>query len=374
MMLKKARFLKRLNRFVVECLINDKPVRAYLPNPGRLWEILLPGRTLYLEPSQQGLPYTVWASERDGNIICLHTGYTNRIAETLIERRLIPGLEDYTVRGREIRIGRHRIDLFLQSRKGELLTEVKSCTLFHKGMAMFPDAVTERGRKHLELLARHRGCVLFIAPYPELSWFLPDFHTDPEFSKTLYELRKGLLIKPVAIRWNRRFNFEFVKPLHIPWEIYEREALDKGSYLIVGRLGKSLEIPTGALGRISYKKGFYIYVGSAMKSLSSRLRRHLRTHKVKRWHIDYVMPFLEDVRAIPIQSSEILECAIAQEMLSLSTCLPSGRGGYIKGFGSSDCSCRGHLFWMDVNPFEKESFINLILRFRIDRLCDLLYP
>jgi len=363
--MKEAKFIRRLNRFVVECLLDNKAVKAYLPNPGRLWEILLPGRTLYLKPSQHTLPYTVLASELEGSLICLHTGYTNRIVERLIERRLIPGLEDYQVKNREIKVGRHRIDLLLHSSKGDLLTEVKSCTLFYDRIAMFPDAVTERGRRHLEVLAEHRGCAVFIIPYPGAHYFLPDFHTDPEFSRTLYALRHNLIIRPVAIRLDRRLNPEFVRLLHIPWGIYKKEARDKGSYLIVGRLRNSVEIKTGAMGNIYYKKAFYIYVGSAMNSLSGRIRRHLRSHKVRKWHIDYLVSFLEDLRAIPIQSHQALECAISQELASIST-------GHIKEFGSSDCSCRSHLFWMDTNPFEKESFIDLILRFRMGRLNDLI--
>ncbi len=66
--LEKANFLRRLNRFVVECMIGGRPVSAYLPNPGRLWELLIPGCRLYVKrnSSPVGMPYTVLAVEKEG--------------------------------------------------------------------------------------------------------------------------------------------------------------------------------------------------------------------------------------------------------------------------------------------------------------------
>jgi len=80
MRLIKGVFKNRLNRFVVEAILDNKTVRAHLPNPGRLWELLIPGRLLYLkEERREGLPYTVWATERGGSIICLHTQCSREI-------------------------------------------------------------------------------------------------------------------------------------------------------------------------------------------------------------------------------------------------------------------------------------------------------
>ena len=78
----------------------------------------------------------------------------------------------------------HVFDLLLTNDKGdEFLLEVKSCTLFSKTGAMFPDAITERGRKHLLHLKElqnegyHTG-VLFLVQWDRAQWFLPDYHTD----------------------------------------------------------------------------------------------------------------------------------------------------------------------------------------------------
>ena len=84
----------------------------------------------------------------------LDTNYSNDVAQHLIENKLIPGWEEWRVVRREYTVKLHgtssRFDLLLTNDKGdEFLLEVKSCTLFSKIGAMFPDAITERGRKHL---------------------------------------------------------------------------------------------------------------------------------------------------------------------------------------------------------------------------------
>ncbi|MGC8720925.1 MAG: DNA/RNA nuclease SfsA, partial [Thermodesulforhabdaceae bacterium] len=60
----RAVFIRRLNRFEVECLLEGRVTRAYLPNPGRLWEILLPGKEIYLREGASGgkHAFTVWAA------------------------------------------------------------------------------------------------------------------------------------------------------------------------------------------------------------------------------------------------------------------------------------------------------------------------
>ncbi len=366
MNLEEASFQRRLNRFVVEARLKGKLISAYLPNPGRLWELLIPERVVYLKKEKrEGLPYTVWATERNGAIICLHTQYTNHVAERLIRCGVIKDFKGFTIIKKEYSIDGHRVDFLIKNGKTILPLEVKSCTLFEDSIAMFPDAITERGRRHLEVLARNNGAVLFIVHYAGAEYFLPDFHTDPYFSETLYKLKDKIIIKAISIMWDKEMNFRFVRELSIPWHIYEKEAKDRGAYIITGLLRGARTIEIGSLGRISLKKGYYLYIGSAMNSLSSRIKRHLRKEKTIRWHIDYLIPYLQDIKAIPIQSSEDLECLLSESLSSISE-------GYIKGFGSSDCNCESHLYWMKGNPFYDERFSDILLKYRIGRLKDLI--
>lgn len=80
-----GRLIRRVNRFVVEAEINGLVTEAYLANPGRLWELLLPGTELLLSPALSAvkLPYTVLACRKEGKNVLLHTHITNKIIARL---------------------------------------------------------------------------------------------------------------------------------------------------------------------------------------------------------------------------------------------------------------------------------------------------
>ena len=200
--LKTATFIARPNRFVVECEVDGKVVSAYLPNPGRLWELLLPGCVLYLKRNSSAakIPYTVMAVEKDGLPVMLHTHLTNDVVEILLRKRLVPGLEDTEIVRREATFGDSRFDFLLQRNGKELVLEVKNCTLFHDRLAMFPDAVTARGSRHLRglLELQEKGTdagVLFVVQWPRARCFMPEYHTDFEFSKVFLKCRDTTLRK-----------------------------------------------------------------------------------------------------------------------------------------------------------------------------------
>lgn len=358
----KALFKKRLNRFTIQGILDGQKILAYLPNPGRLWELLIPDRIVFLKKSNKTIPYTAWAVIRNQNIICLHTHYTNFVAETLLNEGLI--LKDYRILSKEKVIKNHRIDFLLLKDGKDIPLEVKSCTLYSDWIAMFPDAITIRGKKHIELLSESNGELLFIVHSPDVKFFLPDFHTDPLFSKTLYENRFKLKINAIAIKWDDSLNFQYVKTLDIPWHIYESEAKDKGSYLIVGLLLEDQKISIKNLKERLFQKGFYIYVSSEKNSLTKRLNQYRRMKEPVQ-PIDYLISYLTDLKIIPIQSSESLECLIANDLLNITEC-------FINDFGSFYCDCKSHLYFLKNNPFENEQFINIILKYRINRLSKFL--
>lgn len=176
----KGRFIDRPNRFIVHVEIDDETVTCHLPNPGRLWELLYVGTTVWarkvLTPGRK-TPYDVIGIERDGIPVLLDTQYNNDVAEALIREKRIPGWEDWDVLRREVAIEGSRFDLLLHRGDDLFFLEVKSCTLFSKNGAMFPDAVTERGRRHLLHLSslRDKGIragILFLVQWNRARWFL----------------------------------------------------------------------------------------------------------------------------------------------------------------------------------------------------------
>jgi sugar fermentation stimulation protein A len=366
-----AVFRSRPNRFVVECLIDGRKVRAYLPNPGRLWELLLPGVRLFLTelPLSPGrsLKYMAVAVERNGIPIMLHTHHNNTVARHLIEQNRIPGLEGAAITKAEHTVGHSRFDFLLRKGNRDILLEVKSCTLFNETLAMFPDAVTARGTKHLLELASlsRKGldtAVLFIVHAPNVQYFMPEHHTDLVFSQTLLSVRDRVMAKAVSVGWNDDLTIvNDVRELTIPWDMVKRESHDSGSYIIVLRLEQDRRISVGSIGDLKFRKGFYLYVGSAKKDLTRRINRHRSERKNLFWHIDYLREHAEFHAALPIRASADLECEIAASMSKIAD-------WWVDDFGSSDCSCESHLFGMKDDPVHSPAFIKRLLYFRMGRL------
>lgn len=117
----------------------------------------------------------------------------------------------------------------------------------------------------------------------------------------------------------------------------------KGCYILLLLLKRDCDVEIGALGRIHFSKGYYAYVGSAMNGIEGRVRRHLRKEKNVHWHIDY---FLREAKIVDVfikSSKKKLECKIAEGL--------SKDFEVVVGFGSSDCNCRGHLFYGTKKEF-----------------------
>lgn len=358
MQLIEGAFLERINRFTIKFSLDGKTYRAYLPNPGRLWEILQKGTKIYLEKKKETrLKYKVWAAEKDGEVILLYSSYCNKIAQELMERFF-----DYEIIKKEPKFSKHRFDFLVKNKKEEIFVEVKSCTLFKDEFAMFPDAPTKRGKEHINLLKdMGKGMVLFIISNSKIRYFLPEFHTDPKFSKALYEGRKNLKIIPLVLKFDKNLNYEIVRIAKIPWEIYEREAVGRGSYILSGYLGRKKWINFGKDKNFLFEKGWYLYVGSGMGSLEGRIKRHLKQRKKIHWHMDHLRENLKKIKVFPIYSSKRLECKISKELSKISK-------SYVKSFGSSDCLCPSHLFYFKENPLKNQKFIEMLLDFRMKKL------
>lgn len=364
-----GRFVDRPNRFIVHCEVAGAIIEAYLPNPGRMWELLFPDVTLFLVANAADLKtrFTVVAVRREGQLIMVHTHATNEAVERLLAAGGVPGLQNVSVIRREVTVGSHRFDFLLEKEGKPFYLEVKSCTLFEGQVAMFPDAVTLRGQRHLMALAdmalQDIPCgVLFLVHWPHAEFFLPDYHIDLAFGQTFYQVRQLLSFYPVAINWEPDFSFaSIVKPLVIPWQLLETELHDSGSYIMIMELQQAESIAVGSLGVLDFQPGFYLYIGTAKKNLTQRVNRHLRKRKKYHWHIDYLREKAENCTALPIRSSELLEHRLAQAVGKIAD-------WQVPGFGATDCRCATHLFAMRDNPIHSRSFIQLLQYFRIGRL------
>ncbi len=390
----RAVFVDRPNRFLVRCLLDGRNfVEAQMPNPGRLAELLLPGVTLHLSevpPAAVSGPvgrrrpkgtrsgsgtagrktrYTAWAVERDQSPVFLHTHKTNAVARYLLDRGRVPGLESARVVRAEVAHGRSRFDFLMEDERGRFPLEVKSVTLFGNGAAMFPDAVTERGRRHLVELAdigdeaARRGLprpvVLFLIHSDRVDRFLPDYHTDLAFSRTFIDVRDRIRILPVSVGWSPALRPNgHVRLVDVPWEFVAREAGNRGSYLLLLRLDAPARIAVGRLGEVAFETGWYVYVGSAMTNLTARMARHLRRPKTFHWHVDALRAAAVECMVLPIRSSRRDECAVARALSAILTPVSPG-------FGCSDCGCPTHLFLSPEKPLYRREFHDVLERFRM---------
>jgi Uri superfamily endonuclease len=114
-------------------------------------------------------------------------------------------------------------------------------------------------------------------------------------------------------------------------------------------VSEGLKIRVGQLGEVSFKKGDYIYIGSAKGCLEARLQRHLKKKKKTYWHIDYLLKK---------KKTKILQIWIIDKKMEYQTaevfCQDPITEIIKKGFGSSDCKCLTHLFFIkDEKKTEK---------------------
>lgn len=353
---------------MVKVKYEEKEVLAYLPNPGRLWEILLPDTPLLLTRTKgQKYEFTVMASLKDSHPVLLHTHYTNRLVSHLISDKRIPFLENYDVVGTEPNVGQGRFDLLLRDRDTEesFYLEVKTCTLFGSELAMFPDAETQRGTRHLhELLElKDKGVkagLLFVVMNYNCNYFLPAYHIDRAFTEAFLKVYNKSHIWAIAINLSQDLStITDVKVLSIPIEFLRSVFSDRGVYMLLMEMPRDEVALIGKLGEIVFPKGFYIYVGSAMNGLSKRLKRYRSTIKKHHWHIDYLLERAILRKIIPVITSSRLECQVADSLSHIADNL-------IPHFGSSDCPCQSHLFYFQKNPLYNRDFINLLNFFRLE--------
>jgi len=121
---------------------------------------------------------------------------------------------------------------------------------------------------------------------------------------------------------------------------------EKGVYVLFLRNTKTEDVRVGSFGNISLKEGIYAYVGSAYGGggIRKRVGRHLRTNKKCRWHIDYIRRRMSFHGLWLTTDGAEMEHIIADRFINMGAEVP------MKGFGSSDCSCVSHLFYMSEIP------------------------
>lgn len=201
---KRARFVKRLNRFVAKVQTEDETFDVHVPNSGRLKELLVPGAQVILRKSNKSsrkYMYDLIMVYKDEVLVSVDSILPNRLLYNAIlkKHKLLKSnkktkkLLEYEEIKREVSFRNSRFDIALKTEdKLKYFIEIKGVTLVKDNCAYFPDAPTSRGAKHLEELsiAKHKGFgagIFFIIQREDAKSFAPNTKMDKSFSKVLKE-------------------------------------------------------------------------------------------------------------------------------------------------------------------------------------------
>jgi len=198
-------FVRRENRFLAAVVVDGRTVGAHVPNSGRLAELLRPEQPVWLalrDSARRKTRYDLLLAADGEILVCVDS----RMANALLEEYLDVVIEEDVQIESEVRLGQSRIDFALRKRGGVRWIEAKCCTLVREGTALFPDAPTARGRRHLRELtiARaegHGAAVYFVVQRSDAVRFAPNAETDPEFALALKGAAEaGVMVKALSCR------------------------------------------------------------------------------------------------------------------------------------------------------------------------------
>lgn len=260
-----AQFLKRYKRFFADVNLDGEMVVAHVPNTGSMKSCNLPESPCLISPAtdpKRALKFTLEAIKVDSHWVGVNTSWPNKLAVELFKDKKLSHWLEYDSYQPEVKINdQSRIDLVLWnsqripvkkwkaedfkkdiSKKLDVkinvneeslnknnspvhFVEIKNVTLKEGGAAQFPDAVTERGQKHIAELVSliqkgYSAEILFIVQRIDVDVFEPAVHIDPDYARLLNEgIQKGLKVTAVAfevtkneIRFNKILKVRYFDP------------------------------------------------------------------------------------------------------------------------------------------------------------------
>jgi sugar fermentation stimulation protein len=197
-------FLGRPNRFVAEAEVAGGRVRCHVKNTGRLKELLIPGRGVWVqhcEKEERKTKYSLIAVEKPGPggkpvLVNIDSQAPNEAAAKWVSRGADGRFRELMLLKREKKFGNSRFDLYFEADGRKCFMEVKGVTLDVGGVAKFPDAPTKRGVKHVEELvaavdAGYEAYLLFVIQMKGIRGFSPNEETHPAFGEALRRAVRG---------------------------------------------------------------------------------------------------------------------------------------------------------------------------------------
>ncbi len=190
----KGTLLKRYKRFLSDIqLESGEIVVAHCTNSGSMKSCIEEGAPVYLTPHDDPKRKTKFTWEMifmNNHWIGINTGIPNILVYEAIKNKKIPHLDCYDNVSREVKFGDSRFDVFAENKIEKCFIEVKNVTLRIDNKALFPDAVTTRGQKHLKTLievkkAGMRAVMFYVIQRQDVEVFGPAKDIDPDYAKML---------------------------------------------------------------------------------------------------------------------------------------------------------------------------------------------
>ena len=187
--LMEGRFKARLNRFLALVEVDGREVEVHVANSGRMHELFTPERRVLIRPRQgthRKTAFDLALVDLGNSLASADARLPNLLVAEALALGKLPQFSGYTCVRREVTFGESRLDLLLEGPPGLCYLETKSVTLVTEGVALFPDAPTSRGVKHIRSLmqvveAGHRAAVVFVVQRDDCEAFATHAAADPAF-------------------------------------------------------------------------------------------------------------------------------------------------------------------------------------------------
>lgn len=205
-----GKLLRRYKRFLADVELDDgTQVVAHCTNSGSMKSCLEVGAEVYLTPVDDPKRKTRFTWEMikiNGTWVGINTGNPNILAAEAIQQRSIPGMDFYSEVRREVRFQDSRFDVLASNDTEQCFIEVKNVSMKDGRYALFPDAVTVRGRKHLNTLVKVknaglRAVMFYVVQRCDVDRFAPAREIDPDYALALEEaMKQGVEVFVLQVR------------------------------------------------------------------------------------------------------------------------------------------------------------------------------
>ena len=206
----KGKLIKRYKRFLTDIELEDGSIIvAHTNNSGSMISCIEEGAQVMLSPANNSKRKTQFSWEMifiNNNWIGVNTMIPNQLIAEAIKNNEIEGLKGYTIVKREVKFEDSRLDVYAENDTEKCFIEVKNVSMRVGDGALFPDAVTSRGLKHLETLIRIkkqgiRAIMIYVIQRMDVNFFGTAKHIDPNYSKALQRaIKEGIEVFPIQAK------------------------------------------------------------------------------------------------------------------------------------------------------------------------------